>query len=298
MIIGASRRLFCLVFALSSGFNLAASNILLISSNYTGKATGNGQSAELAVTPDGRYVAFGSFASDLGGNDTNGNSDVYLLDRATGLRTCITSPSNFPPRVPAYAAQSPAISDDGRFVGFRANHSLLVPEITNYPSRTFNFFVYDTVSNRYFLGSPNGNARSAFPQDIANATLSSDGRYSSFAGGDGGYYRADLEAATVAQINVNVSGQRVFMSNVRAYTPDHRYFVFTSNAGNVVADPPKGDATQQVYCRDMVLGITRLVSVATNGSYAATNCFTRAISPDGRYIAFRSHAVNLQAGMG
>src|SRR5687767_1022356 len=187
MIIGASRPLFYLALALSC-FDLAGSNILLISSNYTGKATGNGQSAELAVTPDGRYVAFGSFASDLGGTDTTGNSDVYLLDRVTGLRTCISSPSNFPPRVPAYAAHSPVISDDGRFVGFRANHSLLVPEITNYPSRTFNFFVYDTVSNRYFLGSPNGNARSAFPEEISNVTLSSAGRYASFTAADGSYY--------------------------------------------------------------------------------------------------------------
>jgi Tol biopolymer transport system component len=273
----------------------------LISSNYTGRATGNGQSAELAVTPDGRYLAFSSAASDLGGVDTNGNFDVYLVDRVTGVRRCISSPSNFPPSVPAFGAQSPVISDDGRFVGFRANHSWLVPEITNYPpSRPWNFFVYDTVSNRYFLGSPNGNARTVFPEGIGSATLSSDGRYSIFfvGGVDADHYRSDLETGTSARMNADLNGNRVFISNVRPHTPDHRYFVFATGASNVVADPAKTDQTSQIYCRDMTLGITRLVSVATNGGYAATNCFARAISPDGRYVAFRSRARNLQAGMG
>ena len=295
--VGAFRPLLYLVLVLS-GFNLAGSNVLLISSNHTGRATGNAQSAELAVTPDGRYVAFTSYASDLGGVDTNGNSDVYLLDRATGVRTCISSPTNFPPTVPAFAAQNPAISDDGRFVGFGANHSRLVPEITNYPpSRPWNFFVYDRVANQYVLGSPNGHWRSAFPQGVGNVTLSSDGRLSSFMI-DLDLYRGDLEAGTSTRVNVDLNGNAVPMSNVRAVTPDHQYFVFSSTANNVVSDPPKTDQTLQVYCRDMTLGVTKLVSVATNGSYAATNCFTRAISPDGRYVAFRSRARNLQGGMG
>jgi Tol biopolymer transport system component len=297
MIIGASSRLFSLVLVVS-GFNLPGSNILLVSSNYTGKATGNSQSAQLQLTPDARFVAFSSYAQDLGGSDTNSNADIYLLDRLTGTRKCISSPSNFPSAVPSFAAEHPAISVDGRFVGFLANHSMLVPQITNYPSsRPWNFFVYDTVSNRYFLGSPNGNARSAFPNEVAGATLSSDGKYSSFTTGDY-LYRADLEAGTSAPINVDRNGAHALLLNVRAVTPDHRYFVFSSNASNVVASPPKTDRTAQVYWRDMDSGTTRLVSVATNGAYASTNCFTRAISPDGRYVAFRSRAADLQAGMG
>jgi dipeptidyl aminopeptidase/acylaminoacyl peptidase len=287
-----------------SAFNLPGSNILLISSNYTGRATGNGGSSEVAITPDGRYVAFSSGASDLRGIGTNASLDVYLLDRATGIRRCISSPSNFPPNfppsAPAYAAQSPVISDDGRFVGFLANHGLLVPEITNYPpSRPWNFFVYDAVSNRYFLGSPNGNARTVFPESVGAATLSSDGGYSSFLGGSlNDYYRGDLEAGISERVNVDLSGNVVFISNVRAHTPNHRYFVFGANASNVVANPPKTDQTLQVYRRDMDLGITTLVSVATNGGYASTNSFARAISLDGRYVAFRSRATNLQPGMG
>ena len=281
-------------------FNLPGSNNLLISSNYTGRATGNGGSSEVTITPDGRYVAFSSGAADFPGVGTNGSLDVYLLDRATGIRRCITNPSNFPPGVAPYAAQSPVISDDGRFVGFLANHGLLVPEITNYPpSRPWNFFVYDTVSNRYFLGSPNGNARTVFPESVGVATLSSDGRYSSFLGGSlSDYYRGDLEAGISERINVDLSNNVVFISNVRAHTPNHRYFVFGANASNVVADPSKTDQTLQVYRRDMDLGVTRLVSLATNGGYASTNSFARAISPDGRHVAFRSRATNLQPGMG
>jgi Tol biopolymer transport system component len=294
-------RLFCgslLLFLLISGFNLPGSNVLLISSNYTGRATGNGPSAELAVTPDGRYVAFTSYAADLGGIDTNFSSDVYLLDRVTGVRDCISTgwlPP--PPSLTNPAAQNPVITPDGRFVAFRANYAAWMPYP---PSRPWNFFVWDTVMNRYFLGSPNGNDRTAFLEGVSDATLSDDGRYSSFitGGADTDYYRGDLEAGSSAQVNVDVNGNRVFISNARVVTPDHRYFVFASNASNVVADPPKTNQTQQVYCRDMAFGTTRLVSVATNGGYASRNCFARAISPDGRYIAFRSSATNLQAQMG
>src|SRR4051794_5456889 len=39
------------------------------------------------ISADGRYVAFASRASDLVGGDTNGASDVFVVDRATGVTT-------------------------------------------------------------------------------------------------------------------------------------------------------------------------------------------------------------------
>ncbi len=45
-------------------------------------AEGNGESTWFSISPDGRYVAFASWANNLigAGNDTNGNGDVFVRD--------------------------------------------------------------------------------------------------------------------------------------------------------------------------------------------------------------------------
>jgi len=45
-------------------------------------AIGDGYSANPAITADGRFVAFASYAGDLIPGDTNGQGDVYALDRS------------------------------------------------------------------------------------------------------------------------------------------------------------------------------------------------------------------------
>lgn len=41
----------------------------------------NGDSAKPAISADGRFVAYGSFASNLVSDDTNGTLDVFVYDR-------------------------------------------------------------------------------------------------------------------------------------------------------------------------------------------------------------------------
>ena len=51
-----------------------------VSLNSAG-AQGNGESYRPAISADGRYVAFESFATNLVGGDTNGAGDVFVRDR-------------------------------------------------------------------------------------------------------------------------------------------------------------------------------------------------------------------------
>jgi len=46
---------------------------------------GNGESADAAISWDGRFVAFGSSASDLVPGDSNGFFDAFVRDRQLGL---------------------------------------------------------------------------------------------------------------------------------------------------------------------------------------------------------------------
>lgn len=77
---------------------------------------GNGSSGYngVDITPDGRYIAFGSEASNLVPNDTNGQIDVFVHDRWLGTTERVS--------VGTDGSQDdgdmPAISDDGRFVAF------------------------------------------------------------------------------------------------------------------------------------------------------------------------------------
>ena len=74
-----------------------------------------------AITPDGRFVAFMSFADNLVPADTNQFADVFVRDRLTGTteRVSLTSKGREGDGDSGVRLTSGAgISDDGRFVAF------------------------------------------------------------------------------------------------------------------------------------------------------------------------------------
>src|SRR6185295_7492640 len=95
--------------------------------------TGGGEADATSYTPsisaDGRFVSFGSLATDLVGGDTNGTGDVFLRDRQIGTTARVSVDSagaqgNF-------VSDDPVISADGRYVAFRSYATNLVPGDTN-----------------------------------------------------------------------------------------------------------------------------------------------------------------------
>src|SRR5207245_1011295 len=96
----------------------------------------NDDSFPPALSPDGRFVAFHSYASNLVDADTNGATDVFLRD------TCLTAPPGCTPRTLRVSVASdgsegdgpsslPAVSTGGRFVAFLSSASNLVAGDTN-----------------------------------------------------------------------------------------------------------------------------------------------------------------------
>ncbi len=84
----------------------------------TDGAEGNDDSSEPAISADGRYVTFRSAATNLVADDSNGNDDIFLHDRNTGISTRIS--------VTASGLQGDgfsrraAISRDGFFIAFES----------------------------------------------------------------------------------------------------------------------------------------------------------------------------------
>ena len=102
-------------------------------------APGQGDSSRPSISADGRYVAFQSYADNLGPHDNGGVPDVFVKDLRTG-RVYLASqgeggtPANAP-------SASPSISPDGRFVAFNSKASNLSPDDTDHRIGVFRYQV-------------------------------------------------------------------------------------------------------------------------------------------------------------
>jgi Tol biopolymer transport system component len=99
-----------------------------VSVNPAGEVAGDTSSSP-QMTPDARYVAFGSWATDLVPNDTNGWYDVFVRDLRTG-RTSMVSVSSSGEQGTLNSTNA-GISADGRHITFDSDAPNLVPDDTN-----------------------------------------------------------------------------------------------------------------------------------------------------------------------
>jgi Tol biopolymer transport system component len=140
----------------------------------SGGVQGNDRSHEAAISADGRFVAFVSFATNLVAADTNGYRDVFVHDRQTGATTRVS--------VDTTGVEGndesvfPAISADGRFVAFESVASNLVPGDTNGRD---DIFVHDRqtgATTRVSVDSVGVEANDG----SGAVTISADGRHAAF----------------------------------------------------------------------------------------------------------------------
>src|SRR3990172_2200469 len=231
------------------------------------RSEANGGSAQPAMTPDGRFVAFQSSATNLTAEATGGLAHIYVRDTCLGAGSgCTTSTKMVSLATDGTVGnldnRFPAIGTDGRTVAFLSEASNLVGSDTN---GAFDAFVRDTCA-----GVPTGCSPST-----TRVSLADDGSE-----GNGVSNRVGLSA-------------------------DGRLVVFASAASNLVSSDINGVA--DVFVRDTCFGAsgpctpsTTRVSVAsdgTEGDFGSGVGFSgQAISADGRFVTFHSFAGNLVAG--
>lgn len=105
-----------------------------ISTDSAGNQAIGGQTRYLAISADGRYVAFSSKATNLVAADTNGVYDSFIKDTATGATTRISiSSAGVQGDDGGYESYSyvNALSADGRFAVFSSFSTNLVSDDTN-----------------------------------------------------------------------------------------------------------------------------------------------------------------------
>ncbi|MEP7054292.1 MAG: fibronectin type III domain-containing protein [Actinomycetota bacterium] len=153
--------------------DLSSGDISRASVAATGAEGGDGSPLS-AISADGRYVAFISFADNLVPGDTYFTGDLFVKDRTTGAVTWLSSglggvggdgPSD-----------QPSISADGRYVGFVSSASNLVAGDTNGAA---DVFVADRTASTVIRASV-ANDGSQLSTWSAGGGISADGLQMSF----------------------------------------------------------------------------------------------------------------------
>jgi len=138
---------------------------------------GNGDSDFAALSYDGRYVAFGSAASNLVPGDRNGWNDVFVRDRQAGTteRVSVSSTGGEGTSFSGF----PVMTPDARFVVFGSyGFGFVVPPPTN---SFFNTFVHDRLTGATELVSVTATGGEADGESFVNTGVSADGRFVAFA---------------------------------------------------------------------------------------------------------------------
>jgi Tol biopolymer transport system component len=141
----------------------------------TGGGDSNGASASPFITPDGRYVAFQSFASDLVAGDGNAFSDVFVRDLVAG--TTVRASIDTEGGDPNSGSFGPSISGDGRYVAFSSYASDLVDDDGN---GTGDIFVRDLMAETTTRASVDTGGGDSNGASSYLPSISADGRSVAF----------------------------------------------------------------------------------------------------------------------
>jgi len=266
---------------------------------------GNGQSGYPAVSWDGRYVAFQSWASNLVPGDTNEAYDVFVHDRQTGItrRVSVDSRGNQGNGNSEY----PAISADGSYVAFHSWASDLVEGDTNIcaphmDGTCADVFVHDLVTETTKRVSVDSEGNQANDLSLESA-ISGDGRYVAFMSvatnlvPDDTNNSADVfvhnrQTGVTERVSVDSAGNQGHDGSYEpAVSSDGRYVAFFSLASNLVADD--SNRFNDIFIHDRQTGATQRVSEDYEGNPGNGESLQPAISGDGRYLAFYSYSTNL-----
>jgi Tol biopolymer transport system component len=280
---------------------LAAQTTTRVSAATDGSKADDG-SHSAAISADGRYVAFVSYASNIVAGDTNGVRDVFVSDWQTGT-TARVSVSSSQAQANGSSVET-ALSGDGRFVVFTSEASNLVPGDTNASSDVFIHDRQDGTTTRISVASGGSEAwgDSRSPAVNADGTLvvfesSATNLVADDTNGMTDVFVRDRAAGTTTRVSVRTGGQQALFGS--SWGPDisanGRFVAFASGAQNLA--PSDTNGVDDVFVHDRLLGSTTRIDVAANGGEAiGGGSADPSLSGDGRYIAFTSAATNLVPG--
>ncbi len=294
----------------------------------------NAASNHPAISANGTYVAFASEATNLALDDTNGFSDIFVVNTLTGAIARVSVPNNADQGTLGTQANGssfkPVLSATGRYLVFESTATNLVAggttagvtHIYRLDRDVSGSGTFDTAANTALVLISQSSAGTAGTGNSLQASISGDGRYVAYASdatnlvaGDTNGVRdiflRDVTGGTTTRVSVATGGTEATGGASRAPSinrnsgsaDDGRYIAFGSEATNLVAGDTNG--VSDVFVHDRTTGTTVRVSVSSTGTEASDPTATASqrigsinpsISATGRYVAFASLANNLTDG--
>lgn len=265
--------------------NVSSETTILVSVNHEGDASANGPSLLAAVTPDARFALFISASTNLVSGVVETNEHVYLRDMAAGVTKMVSSNAGSFVSAP-YACLHPIISDDGRYVVFKAQSPTSQRTVLLY---------HDQVEGTTSLIS--SNVAVELP-----AAMNSDGRYVAYDYA-GLIYRRDTLTDDTLRITSAPDGSppgATSLGAVLSRDGSKVAFVsaYTPYEGTLRVQPltPNQSSSFDVFIRDLQLEFPFMASQGTNG-IGTEDIFVHspAFSPNGNRVAFSTRSAHLVA---
>ncbi len=274
--------------------DLQTGKVVLCSANADGNA-GDGGSSLPDMTPDGRYVVFwGDSANLVAGKTTSGNQ-VFRKDLETKEVALCSADANGDEG--NNISRDPSISDGGRYVAYESSATDLIAGETTSGSQIFR---KDLQTGEVALCSADADGNEG-TGSCGHPSISASGDFVAFSS-----YSPDL-------VSPATSGQQVFRKNLNtdgillcsanaageeaesnasgpSISADGRFVAFYSSAQNLV---PGGTFDWEVFRKDLKTKEVALASSNAAREEGDAGSAAPSMTPDGRFVAFESHADNL-----
>jgi flagellin-like hook-associated protein FlgL len=258
----------------------------------------------MGTSPDGRWVAFSSSATNLVSGDTNALYDIFLKDLETGAISRLSTDSSGNQASGGHSYRV-TFSPDGQSVLFESHATNLVAGDTNGQE---DIFLRNLQTGSVTRVSTDSTGAQATGGQSYGAIFSPDGQSMAFRSGATNLVAGDtngtddvfiknLVTGVVTRVSTDATGTQAVggASYFPSFSPDGRYLAFSSVATNLVSGDTNG--VDDAFIKDLETGAITRISTDSSGAQAVGgNTYNVRFSSDGQFVVFESGATNLVAG--
>lgn len=253
----------------------------LVSIGESGSA--NGDSFDVAMSSDGRYVAFASYAGNLISGDDNFSSDVFVWDAVSNQLSLVSANPGGTPG--GGDSSEPTLSTDGRFIAFTSRAPDLVSGDDNWAADVFVCDMETRSTTRASLTTDEAQANG----DSREPSISGDGSLVAFTSdatnlvaGDtnnrADVYLRNIDNGSISRLSLRYDGSQ------STYSVDEPAI---SNNGRYVALVTAGDLTGDFGGGCIGVYVVKVSSSEVERVDPSRDCTGGPdISADGRYVIY------------
>jgi hypothetical protein len=260
-------------------------------------AEANGASYTPEIASSGRFVAFGSLATNLTSDTGGGQFQLYLRDLVARTTIRVSKSSSGASADTGFTSNG-VVSADGRFVAFTSGATNLVVGDTNNSPDIFLRDVLNGTTIRVSVtstGAPMGPGKVGFP------SISDNGRLVAFesdaplhpadANGKTDVYLWDANSGTTTPVSIDATerfglGQSLFPD----ISGDGTTVAFNTDSA---LDPSDTNAKHDVYMRTLATGSIARASLGAGNVQGNADSSRPSLSTNGDVVSFLSSATNL-----